>query len=207
MARSRKSRTVDAGEGFATPPPERGQHDELEVISLDPRDRSARRVQVKAPDRLAKYLALRSIELVQHDAGRWLRDDWVLARKSPSCTVNLLSSGGGRRDLTGTQVDADRRVRRALGGRRQRWAKMLVAVCCFDEAAGSTQQLRVALSWLAFHYQLVTRRELGRLLRIRRSGSNDSGTLNDLRTTQRHQANEEADMAKSKGKGKGKGGC
>ena len=137
---------------IALPPPERGQHDELEVKNHDVQNPGLKRVQVKLPNRLRKYRALGSITEDQAMAGETLAYDWEVAGKLPKQTVNLLSTGGGHRDMSRRQIDAHKRVVGALGGSRVRWADMLVSVCCFDQPAASTEKLGVALEALARYY-------------------------------------------------------
>jgi hypothetical protein len=151
MARKRKQAPLT---DFAVPPSERAQHDALEVKNHDPQNRGARRVQVKLPNRLRKYRALGSITEDQLLAGEELATDWETAGKLPKQTVNLLSTGGGHRDMTQRQVDAHDRLVKALDGPRKRFADLLVSVCCFDQPAPSVPKLSGALELLARHYRI-----------------------------------------------------
>ena len=137
--------------GFATPPPERGQHDDLEVKAFDPLNLAARRIQVRSPDRLAKYLRMGSIDQRLFEAGTILALTWAKAGLTQRTTVNLMATGGGRRDLTDYQVDARRDITRALSGARAPHADILLRVCCFDEPA-DVRRLRKALDLLAIFY-------------------------------------------------------
>jgi hypothetical protein len=142
---------------FDVPPPERAQHDQLEVKSHDPTNIGARRVQVRNPNRLRKYLALGSITDVMCQAGEALGADWDRAGLTPRQTANLLSSGGGYRSITDLQMDARQRITKALAGDRARYADLLVSVCCMDQSLRNTRRLRRALILLAFHYGLMRR--------------------------------------------------
>lgn len=149
---------------FATPPIERGQHDELTVVNHDPQVMSAKRVQVLLPNRLRKYRAINQarggeagITEVQMQAGEELAATWEAAGLTPRQTVNLLSSGGGYRDISGYQMEARTRLKKALAGDRAPYADLLVSVCCFDQGVPSTRRLRRALILLAYHYGLARR--------------------------------------------------
>lgn len=154
----KRRRKVEAAT-FATPPPERGQHDDLEVKAFDPANRGARRVQIRTPNRLAKYRRLESISEEQFQAGEELAATWARAGLLQRVTVNLLSTGGGRRDITDVQVGARQALIRALDGDRAPFADMLVSCCVFDESV-PTPRLRRGLTLLALHYGLIrTRRQ------------------------------------------------
>ena len=140
---------------FATPPRERGQHDELEVVNHDPQNIGARRVQVRLPNRLAKYQALKSITPIMSQAGEALAGDWEQAGLIVRTTANLLGNGGGYKQMTDHQVDAYKRLQKALGGKRRKYADMLISTCCFDLPA-NTRVLRTALTKLAQHYGLLS---------------------------------------------------
>jgi hypothetical protein len=142
---------------FDVPPPERAQHDTLEVKSHDPSNIGARRVQIRNPNRLRKYLALGSINDAMCQAGEALAADWDRAGLTPRCTANLLSSGGGYRNITDLQMDARLRITKALAGDRTRYADLLVSVCCMDQSLRDTRRLRRALLVLAYHYGLIRR--------------------------------------------------
>ena len=154
MKRSR-SRSRKSPADFATPPPERGQHDELEVVNHDPQNAGARRVQVKLPNRLQKYVALRSITPILAQAGEALASDWNLAGLTLRTTSNLSGVGGGRRDMSEAQMDAHRRVTKALGGGGKKYSDMLISTCCHDLPA-RIEVLRTALKKLAQHYGLIS---------------------------------------------------
>lgn len=141
---------------FAVPPPERAQHDALEVKLFDPNNRGARRVQIRTPNRLAKYRALESITEEQFQAGEELAATWSRAGLMQRVVANLFSAGGGRSDMTIVQLGARQALARALDGDRARYADMLISTCCYDEPA-PTRRLRVALSLLAAHYGLLVR--------------------------------------------------
>jgi hypothetical protein len=153
MRKARERRPKAAGE-FATPPRERGQHDELEVVNHDPQNIGARRVQVKLPNRLQKYVALKSITPIMAQAGEALGDDWEHAGLVTRTTANLMGNGGGYKQMTDSQVDAYKRLQKALGGKRLKYADMLISTCCFDLPA-NTRVLRTALTKLAQHYGLL----------------------------------------------------
>lgn len=142
---------------FEVPPAERAQHDLLEVKSHDPANAGAKRVQIRHPNRLRKYLALGSINDHMCHAGEALGADWDRAGLTPRCTANLLSSGGGYRNITDLQMDARKRVTKALAGDRARYADLLVSVCCMDQSLRNTRRLRRALLHLAYHYGLMRR--------------------------------------------------
>ncbi len=142
---------------FDVPPPERAQHDQLEVKAHDPANIGARRVQVRNPNRLRKYLALGSISDAMCHAGEALASDWDRAGLTPRQTANLLSSGGGYRSITDLQMDARVRITKALAGDRARYADLLVSVCCMDQSLRDTRRLRRALIVLAYHYGLMRR--------------------------------------------------
>lgn len=147
MKKRRERKAVD----YAVPPPERAQHDDLEVKAFDPKVMSARRVQIRTPDRLAKYLRIGAIDRRAYEAGSILGLAWAKAGLTQRTTVNLLATGGGRRDLTDNQVDARRQLTQALAGPRAPYADILVNVCCFD-APADTRRLRKALDLLAIFY-------------------------------------------------------
>lgn len=156
MPKLRKSVTMPVL--FDVPPPERAQHDTLEVKSHDPSNIGARRVQIRHPNRLRKYLALGSINDAMCQAGEALAADWDRAGLTPRCTANLLSSGGGGyRSITDLQMDARLRITKALAGDRARYADLLVSVCCMDQSLRDTRRLRRALLVLAYHYGLMRR--------------------------------------------------
>jgi hypothetical protein len=140
---------------FAVPPAQRAQHDELVVVNHDPTNISARRVQVRLPNRLRKYLALGSISEPMCQAGEALASDWDRAGLTPRCTANLMSSGGGYKNMADPQIDARDRVVAALAGDRRRYADLLVNVCVNDEGMRDTRRLRRALIALARHYGLM----------------------------------------------------
>lgn len=142
---------------FEVPPAERAQHDTLEVRNHDPANAGAKRVQIRHPNRLRKYLALGSINDAMCNAGEALAADWDRAGLTPRCTANLLSSGGGYRSITDLQMDARKRVTKALAGDRGRYADILVSVCCMDQSLRDTRRLRRALMVLAYHYGLMRR--------------------------------------------------
>lgn len=152
-AKPKKARRV-AGE-FTPPPVERGQHDELEVVAHDPNNPGVRRVQIKRPNRLRKYLALKSISEPMCQAGEELGNAWEAAGLVQRTTVNLMGTGGDYRDMSGMQLDAYKQVQRALAGDRKRYADLLVAVCCFDEGVMDTRRLRRALMRLAVHFGML----------------------------------------------------
>ena len=155
MPKPRKPATMPAL--FDVPPPERAQHDQLEVKSHDPTNIGARRVQIRNPNRLRKYLALGSINDAMCQAGEALASDWDRAGLTPRQTANLLSSGGGYRSITDLQMDARQRITKALAGDRARYADLLVSVCCMDQSLRDTRRLRRALIVLAYHYGLMRR--------------------------------------------------
>lgn len=149
---------------FALPPIERGQHDQLVVVNHDPQVISAKRVQVLLPNRLRKYRAINQarggdagITEVMMQAGEELAATWEAAGLTPRQTSNLLSSGGGYRDINAFQVDARKRLKVALAGDRKPYADLLVSVCCFDQSVSNTRRLRRALMMLAYHYGMVRR--------------------------------------------------
>lgn len=142
---------------FEVPPAERAQHDDLEVKNHDPNNVGARRVQIRHPNRLRKYLALGSISDAMCNAGETLAADWDRAGLTPRQTVNLLTSGGGYRNITDLQMDARQRITKALAGDRARYADLLVSVCCLDQSLRDTRRLRRALILLAYHYGLIKR--------------------------------------------------
>lgn len=141
---------------FALPPAERAQHDQLEVKHHDPTNPGARRVQVRTPNRLAKYRAIGSIDEIQFQAGEAFAADWARAGLMQRVTANLLSTGGGRQDMTVAQLTARQAVVRALGGERAAFADLIISCCVFDESV-STARLRRALNLLGAHYGLARR--------------------------------------------------
>ncbi len=149
---------------FATPPVERGQHDQLTVVNHDPQVISAKRVQVLLPNRLRKYRAINQarggdagITETMMQAGEELAADWDRAGLTPRQTANLDRTAGGYRDISDMQMDARTRVKKALAGDRAKYADLLVHVCCFDEAVSNTRRLRRALVALAYHYGMMRR--------------------------------------------------
>lgn len=142
----------------------RGQHDELDVEQIDPNDVRARRVRVLRPNRLRKYLALRSISQPMCDAGELLATHWERAGLTPRVTANYsigyaavhtsVNLSGG---LSTEAVDHRAEVRKALSGDRARYADLLVSVCCFDEGLRDTRRLRRALTRLAVHFGFLRR--------------------------------------------------
>ncbi len=139
--------------GFALPPAERAQHDELEVKHFDPNNAGARRIQVRTPNRLAKYRRIESISEQQFQAGEALAGTWARAGLVQRVVVNLLGAGGGRADISDLQMDARTALTRALSGDRAPYADLLVSCCCYDEPV-PTNRLRTALTRLARHYGL-----------------------------------------------------
>lgn len=142
---------------YEVPPPQRGQHDALEVKHHDPKDMSAKRVQLVHPNRLRKYLALKSITEAMCSAGETLAADWDLAGLTPRQTTNLMASGGGYKNITDAQLDARSRLTKALAGDRKRYADLLVGVCCLDQSQRDTRRLRRGLILLAYHYGITKR--------------------------------------------------
>lgn len=147
---------------FDVPPPERAQHDGLTVVNHDPQAISARRVQILLPNRLRKYRAINEkrggqsgITEPMMQAGEELAATWEAAGLTPRQTVNLLTSGGGYRDISEYQMDARTRLTKALAGDRKPYADLLVSVCCFDQGVSNTRRLRRALLVLAYHYGLA----------------------------------------------------
>lgn len=136
---------------------QRGQHDQLDVVHHDPQNAGAKRVQLRYPNRLRKYVALRSISEPMATAGETLANDWETAGLIPRQTANLNGTGGGYRDITDLQMDARTRVTKALAGDRAKYADLLVSVCCFDRGVQNTRRLRRALLCLAYHYGLMRR--------------------------------------------------
>lgn len=159
-----KKRRPKAAVMFATPPVERGQHDQLVVVNHDPQVMSAKRVQVLLPNRLRKYRAINQakggeagITEVMMQAGEELAATWEAAGLTPRQTVNLLTSGGGYRDISEYQIEARKRLVKALAGDRKPYADLLVSVCCFDQGVPNTRRLRRALQMLAYHYGMIHR--------------------------------------------------
>lgn len=147
---------------FALPPAERAQHEALVVVNHDPQNAGARRVQILLPNRLRKYRAINQakggeagITEVMMQAGEELAATWEAAGLTPRQTVNLLTSGGGYRDISQFQLDARERLTKALAGDRKPYADLLVSVCCFDQSVPNTRRLRRALLVLAYHYGLA----------------------------------------------------
>lgn len=145
----------------------RGQHDELDVEQINPNDVRARRVRVLRPNRLRKYLGMKSITQVMCDAGEILGTQWERAGVRGRVTTNYgaASAGGAAgqvvRDSSGEGMDAYADVQRALGGDRAPYADLLVSVCCYDEGVANTRRLRRALLALAVHYGLIRRPQRG----------------------------------------------
>lgn len=142
---------------FELPPIERGQHDALDVVHHDPQNAGAKRVQLRYPNRLRKYVALKSITDPMAQAGETLASDWEAAGLIPRQTANLNGTGGGYKDITTHQIDARKRLNKALAGDRKKYADLLVSVCCFDRGVQNTRRLRRALLTLAYHYGLIRR--------------------------------------------------
>jgi hypothetical protein len=72
-------------------------------------------VRHRAVDSLAKLLRSGAITEAMHDAGRAFQTDFQRARLDPiRARPWMLRVGGGAPDLTGSQLDAKRRVHRAL---------------------------------------------------------------------------------------------
>ena len=149
MTGKRKSRAVEV---FETPTPFRGQHDQLDVETIDPNNTKARRVRVLRPNRLRKYRAMGSITEPMSDAGERLASLWEAAGLLPRTTANLNATGGGYRDMSGHQLDAHKAIQKALAGDRRRYADLLVRVCVFDEGVMDTRTLRRGLLRLAIHF-------------------------------------------------------
>lgn len=145
----------------------RGQHDALDVEQIDPNNTRARRVRVLRPNRLRKYLAMKSISQPMCDAGEILGTQWERAGIRERITVRYGSSGGVGvgaqmvRDMGAECMDAYADVQRALGGDRAPYADLLVSVCCYDEGVANTRRLRRALLALAVHYGLLRRPQCG----------------------------------------------
>jgi len=138
----------------------RGQHDALDVEQIDPNNTRARRVRVLRPNRLRKYLAMKSISQPMCDAGELLATHWERAGLTPRVTARwseysavAYQSGG----LSTVVMDHRDEVRQALSGDRARYADLLVSVCCFDEGVRDTRRLRRGLLRLAQHFGLVRR--------------------------------------------------
>jgi hypothetical protein len=142
----------------------RGQHDEMDVERIDPNDIRAKRVRVLRPNRLRKYLGMKSITLVQCEAGELLAAQWERAGLRERVTSRYATGGAcgnqiphSVRDLTAGAVDAHRAVQAALRGDRAPYADLLVSVCCHDEGVRNTRRLSRALTALAVHFGLVRR--------------------------------------------------
>jgi len=142
---------------FAVPPPERGRHDELIIMSPDPKNPGVRRVQIKKPNRLRKYRALGSITEPMAQAGEELASLWERAGLIQRTTANWDGVGGGYTDLSQIQIDARKAITKALSGDRRRYSTLLVNVCCFDEGVNDTRTLRKGLLRLAVHFGLIRR--------------------------------------------------
>jgi hypothetical protein len=157
MRKVRTSKTRRVAKTYETVNQYRGQHDELEVESIDPNDIRAKRVRVLRPNRLRKYLGMKSISRAQCEAGEMLASLWERAGKDVRTTANYtgVKVSSGFRDVTGAEVDADRALRAALRGDRARYADLLVSVCCYDVGVRDTRRLRRALTALGVHFGLI----------------------------------------------------
>lgn len=162
MARRERKQRVPVS--YETVNQYRGQHDALDVEQIDPNDVRARRVRVLRPNRLRKYLAMKSITQPMCDAGELLATHWERAGLTPRVTArwseytNSVYCAGG---LSTVVMDHRAEVRKALSGDRARYADLLVSVACFDEGVRDTRRLRRGLLRLAMHFGLIRRSPQG----------------------------------------------
>ena len=158
--RSTTKRPKRTPEAFETVNTYRATHDEFEVERLDPNNLRAKRVRVRTPDRLAKYLRLRSITPDQHQAGDLLRALWDRAfgsRGFAKASTASLERVDGRKGVEGYQGGGDAlRLRTALlEPSVAPYANLLISVCVFDEGVNCTRRLRKGLTALAVHFGIV----------------------------------------------------
>lgn len=135
----------------------RGQHDELEVEQIDPNDIRARRVRVLRPNRLRKYLGMKSITAQQCEAGELLALHWdgagLVERVTGRYDGMRVTSVGS--PSSSNSMDHRKAVRQALSGDRGPFADLLVSVCCYDHGVRDTRRLRRALTLLAVHFGII----------------------------------------------------
>ena len=108
--------------------------------TLDPFDRYFRMDLLEHEKDADTAPARRRIAAERYCVGGELREDWYVCGHSPGVVANLLSVGGGPRDMTERQVAAHEKLRRAFTVAGSIGSALLISVCCMGENARDAER-------------------------------------------------------------------